>query len=153
MFVLYTVICFSPWISDVIVKFYLGYLACSFVVLHLIGNFSLIFRTSFIETRIKCRKKATVRHHKKQRKLRQEYLKETKKNRWKTRAEKRDVGRRENEAKMNAEMNAMLLACSSNSGVGLVGIPPNVNGFNGGSSVADRLAAKNDGDEKNLIPQ
>ena len=71
MFVMYVVvICFNPWISDIIVKFYLGYLACAIVTLHLTVNFYLILRTSFISTKVTCKKKAIVRKFKKERKLR-----------------------------------------------------------------------------------
>ena len=42
MMTLYTIMCFSGWISDVEIKFKLGYVACALVTFHFLLNLSLI---------------------------------------------------------------------------------------------------------------
>ena len=38
MFVMYTIMCFSPWVADVDVRFFIGYITISCVCLHLFVN-------------------------------------------------------------------------------------------------------------------
>ena len=55
MLVLYTMLCFSPFVHDVNVKFYLGYVSIAIVALHLLINLSFIFKGSYDVVRNKCR--------------------------------------------------------------------------------------------------
>lgn len=68
MMVMYTIITYSPWVDDPIVTFYIGYVTILFVILHLIVNFTLIFRNSLKSCKLKCRSRYLKKELKKQRK-------------------------------------------------------------------------------------
>ena len=53
MLTLYCVLTFTPWLSDPLLKFDIGYVCIVIVASHLIVNLSLIFRTSIVEARNK----------------------------------------------------------------------------------------------------
>ena len=55
MITLYSIICFSPLIDEVQTKFYLGYVAISIVVIHLIVNLSMIFVSTLNLVKRKCK--------------------------------------------------------------------------------------------------
>ena len=51
MFVLYTMMCFSPFIHDVPTKFHIGYVANGIVSLHLLVNIGFISYESFTKAK------------------------------------------------------------------------------------------------------
>ena len=58
---MYTIICFSPFIGDVETKFYLGYVTITIVCLHLVVNLFIIFRSTFLGIKFKCRKRSLMK--------------------------------------------------------------------------------------------
>ena len=56
LFVLYTILTFSPWVSDLDVKFYLGYCTIAVVALHLAVNMILMLAASIHTIKLRCRK-------------------------------------------------------------------------------------------------
>ena len=56
MMTMYSIMCFSPFIFDAETKFYLGYITIAIVCLHLAVNFFLIFKGTFHEMKMKCRR-------------------------------------------------------------------------------------------------
>ena len=48
MLVLYNMICFSPLVPDVKVRYYLGFVACGLVCIHLLVNFYFIAKESLV---------------------------------------------------------------------------------------------------------
>lgn len=73
---MYTIICYSPWVQDVELKFYIGYVTIGFVILHLVINLFLIFRTTFIMLSNRCRRRMTMKTYKKSRSKLQKRLKD-----------------------------------------------------------------------------
>ena len=67
MMTMYTIICYSPWVQDVELKFYIGYVTIGFVILHLVINLFLIFRGTFIMLSNRCRRRMTMKAYKKSR--------------------------------------------------------------------------------------
>ena len=67
MMVLYTMLCFSPWISDVELKFNIGYICIGFVVIHLLVNLSIIFGATVSILKQRFRMYMAMRHLKKYR--------------------------------------------------------------------------------------
>lgn len=65
--VLYTILTFSPWVSDLDVKFYVGYWTISFIVIHLAVNMLLILRSTFRTLKLRCRKRIMKKGLKKHR--------------------------------------------------------------------------------------
>jgi len=57
MFVVYHMICFTPFIWDLEMKYNLGYSVCSLVSFHLIVNFSVLTKSSFRGSRLSYRKR------------------------------------------------------------------------------------------------
>ena len=51
MLVLYTILCFSPWVSDVEVKTQIGHITIAIVALHLLINIGFIAVMSFLQTK------------------------------------------------------------------------------------------------------
>ena len=51
MLVLYTMMCFSPFISDVQTKYNIGYVSNGFVALHLLINVGIISYATFKQTK------------------------------------------------------------------------------------------------------
>lgn len=76
MMTMYTMLCYSPWIHDVELKFYIGYVTIGFVILHLVINLFLIFRSTFIMLSNRCRRRMTMRTYKKSRSTLQKRLKD-----------------------------------------------------------------------------
>ena len=76
MMTMYTIICYSPWVQDVELKFYIGYVTIGFVILHLVINLFLIFRTTFIMLSNRCRRRMTMKTYKKSRSKLQKRLKD-----------------------------------------------------------------------------
>ena len=66
--VLYTILTFSPWVSDLDVRFYVGYWTVSFIILHLAVNMYIILRHSYFEARFKCRRRYARKAMRRQRK-------------------------------------------------------------------------------------
>ena len=46
MMIVYTMICFTPWIPSIEAKMQVGYVSCFLVTLHFIVNLQLMLRTS-----------------------------------------------------------------------------------------------------------
>ena len=65
MVVLYTILCFSPFVGDVNNKFFIGYVSIFFVSLHLVVNISSIFISTFASVKLKCKKKMALSRYKK----------------------------------------------------------------------------------------
>lgn len=57
MMVLYTMLCFSPFISDLSVKYAIGYVSIFIVALHLVLNIFFIFKNSFTVSKFKLKKR------------------------------------------------------------------------------------------------
>ena len=51
MLVMYHLICFTPFVPDVDIRFKLGYLACSFVVLHLLISLFILLKSQITDFR------------------------------------------------------------------------------------------------------
>ena len=58
MLTVYTIICFTPFVPEVETKFYIGYMAISLVVLHLVVNLLIIFRSTVLLIKLKCKLRA-----------------------------------------------------------------------------------------------
>ena len=95
---MYTILTFSPWVDDVNVSFYIGYLTITIVASHLIINLFLIFRGTFLDLSRKCKLKIAFYNHKKQRKTRIEFLNVSRKMRSKLRMAKQKAILAENRA-------------------------------------------------------
>ena len=65
MFVMYTIICFSPLVPDVRVRFSIGYICMGAILLHLAINFVIIGQQTYLEMRMKLIKKLAKRTYKK----------------------------------------------------------------------------------------
>ena len=63
MMVLYTIFTFSPWVDDVNVVFYIGYITISIVALHLLVNLFLIFAVTFGSFKWKCKRSFVKKKH------------------------------------------------------------------------------------------
>ena len=57
MLVLYTVLCFSPWLDDIAMRIIIGYIVCSIVIIHFLVNFFIILRGTYDVILTKCLKK------------------------------------------------------------------------------------------------
>ena len=55
MLILYTMLCFTPWVPQIETKMKVGYLSCFFVCLHFIVNLYIMTRSSIKGTIISCR--------------------------------------------------------------------------------------------------
>ena len=64
MMVLYTMLCYSPWVSDVDVKSQIGYVTISIVTLHLVVNILNISVVSFLKVKLLVKRKLVLRWHK-----------------------------------------------------------------------------------------
>ena len=78
MVVMYTIICFSPLVTSVQIKFTIGYISMATVTIHLVVNFAIIGKSTFrklkllillelakkkhITQRLELKKKLTDRH-------------------------------------------------------------------------------------------
>ena len=51
---MYTFLCYSPWVDDIITKFYIGYMTIFIVCLHFVINILLIAKNSIINAKNKC---------------------------------------------------------------------------------------------------
>ena len=67
MFVMYTIICFSPFVDDVTVRFYIGYITIFVISLFLITRFYEITRSTIQEILRLHRIKKAKKYHNKQR--------------------------------------------------------------------------------------
>ena len=106
---MYTILVFTPWVDDVIIKFQVGYVTCTFVVIHLVVNFFLIFRASFFTCHHGCRKRRAKNKFKVERKERQAYLAESQGKRWKLRKSNKKEEARFVLARLNADLNRQLM--------------------------------------------
>ena len=68
MLVMYTIICFSPFVPDAVVRFYIGYICIFIVCLHLGVNIYGIARFTFFNIRLKLRLRSAKKAHTKFRK-------------------------------------------------------------------------------------
>lgn len=68
MVILYTILCFSPFVGDVNVKFFIGYVSIFFVSLHLVVNITSISISTFASLKLKCKRKMALSRFKKIRK-------------------------------------------------------------------------------------
>ena len=68
MFVMYTIICFSPFVPDVTVRFFIGYITIFAVGLHLAVNLCGIIRSTFWNVKLKLLLRSAKKKHEKQRK-------------------------------------------------------------------------------------
>ena len=71
MVVLYTILCFSPFVGDINVKFFIGYVSIFFVSLHLTVNILSISISTFASLKLKCKRKMILSRFKKMRKQKQ----------------------------------------------------------------------------------
>ena len=72
---LYTMMCFTPWISDVETKYQTGYLSCLLVAFHFVFNISIMLvaslRTLVTQCKVKVAKKTEIKTRKLRRRLRE----------------------------------------------------------------------------------
>ena len=85
---MYTFLTYSPWVDDVNVTFYIGYVTITIVAAHLIINLYLIFRGTVLDLCLRCKLRMALYKHEKQRKIRFEFLDITRKMRAKLRLAK-----------------------------------------------------------------
>ena len=78
---LYMIICFSAFIPDVQMRFYLGYVAIIIVGIHLAVSLFMIFGSTFLETKMKCKRRIMRRNFKKSRLQLQNKLRDSHKSR------------------------------------------------------------------------
>ena len=76
MMIMYSIICFSPLVPDVKVRFQLGYICIIAISLHLLVNFIQILVQSFSTIRMNFIKKYAKRQYKKQRKKHKQRIKQ-----------------------------------------------------------------------------
>ena len=76
MLTMYTMICFSPFVPDVLTRFKLGYVTILIVCVHLLLNLTIIFITTFVNCKLCLRKRSLKRQYKRSRKLLQQRLRE-----------------------------------------------------------------------------
>ena len=74
---LYTIMCFSDWLSDVELKMKIGYVACALVSFHFILNIAIMTTTTIQVSKRKCRFKSLQRKYKKEREARNKMMEET----------------------------------------------------------------------------
>lgn len=67
MTLLYTIFTYSPWVDDIRLKFYMGYVTISLAVLHLVVNLFLIFSATAKAWFWTCKRKFVIRKYKKER--------------------------------------------------------------------------------------
>ena len=67
MTLLYTIFTYSPWVDDIRLKFYMGYVTISLAVLHLVVNLFLIFSATAKGWFWTCKRKFVIRKYKKER--------------------------------------------------------------------------------------
>lgn len=77
MMLMYTIFVYTPWVSDVHTKFYMGYVTIGFAILHLVINLTLIFGSSAINVKKNCRVKMVMRRYRQGRKKNQKWLAES----------------------------------------------------------------------------
>ena len=104
---MYTILTFSPWVNDVNVSFYIGYLTITIVASHLLINLFLILRGTFLDLSRKCKLKIAFYNHKKQRKTRIEFLNVTRKMRSKLRVARQKAIMAKNRAPSQRQMAIM----------------------------------------------
>ena len=71
MMVMYCVMCFSPLVPDVEVKFLMGYVCQAFIISHLLVNFGIIGGSTFRKIKLMILLKMAIRRYKTQRKKNQ----------------------------------------------------------------------------------
>jgi len=71
MMSMYTMFVFSPWVTDVYVVFYFGYIVIAIVVTHLLINLGIILVSTIKTTISQCKRRFALAKYKKQRKARQ----------------------------------------------------------------------------------
>lgn len=64
MTILYTIFAYSPWVDDIQLKFYMGYVTISLAVLHLVINLYLIFSATAKGWFWTCKKKFVIKKYK-----------------------------------------------------------------------------------------
>ena len=67
MFVMYTIICFSPLVTSVQIKFTIGYISMATVTMHLVVNFVFIGNSTFRKAKLLILLELAKKKHKKQR--------------------------------------------------------------------------------------
>ena len=67
MTTLYTMICFTPWIHSIEMKFKIGFVSCAIVALHFAVNLGIMTGTSIKQTIKSCRFKYTWKKYEEQR--------------------------------------------------------------------------------------
>ena len=72
---MYTILCYTPWVEDVVVKYYMGYVTISIVACHLMVNLTLIFSSTFTTTKWRCKRKYALKKYRWQRKITEASLK------------------------------------------------------------------------------
>ena len=75
MFVMYTILCFSPFVPDVQVRFSIGYICVGAILSHLAVNFVIIGIQTYQEMRMKWIKRFAKRTYKKNRLLHKQKIK------------------------------------------------------------------------------
>ena len=65
MWVLMTMFYFTPWVDDVILKIYVGFVSCGLIILHFTISLVIIFVKNFKELRKKCRRRRFRKHKEK----------------------------------------------------------------------------------------
>ena len=69
MMTMYSILCFTPFVGDLYTQFYMGYVTITIVCLHLIINLFMIFKSTFYEMKMKCKKKMMLKQSKQQRQI------------------------------------------------------------------------------------
>ena len=93
-------LCFSPFLSDIEVKFFVGYFSIFIVCIHLGVNLFLIFRDSYKLTVRDCKLYYFTRKHDAVRKVRDQHLTDTRVKRNRRRAKIRKITEKRLEAKL-----------------------------------------------------
>ena len=75
MLVMYHLICFTPFVPEVEMRFKLGYLVCASVCIHLLVSITILLTATYRDLRIKYFIRSAGKLHNKQRKVLQERLK------------------------------------------------------------------------------
>jgi len=99
MLVMYHMICFTPFVPEVQVRFYLGYSVCAVVCFHLLISFGLMAKATFGELRSRHIKWKAMREYKTSRKALMKFWKERKVIREEARMQKREEMKRKMESR------------------------------------------------------
>ena len=63
MLVMYHLICFTPFVPDVDMRFKLGYSVCSIVVAHLVVSMAILLRVTYLDLKFKYKVRNSTKVH------------------------------------------------------------------------------------------